>query len=138
MKIFLDTSSLFSLYHQESGTEELEHNIEKITITHIFLSELSKIEFVSSVWKKVRTKEITINLAKRTIGLFEKDFDQFNFVSIDAYIITQAKNLLAEFGIEGLRTLDSIQLSTCIFLSKQVDIFFRLTPFLIILLNERD
>ena len=25
MKIFLDTSSLFKLYHQEEGTEELEH-----------------------------------------------------------------------------------------------------------------
>lgn len=25
MKIFLDTSSLFKLYHQESGTEELEN-----------------------------------------------------------------------------------------------------------------
>ena len=27
MKIFLDTSSLFKLYHKETGTAELEENI---------------------------------------------------------------------------------------------------------------
>ena len=52
MKIFLDTSSLFKLYHQEEGTEELETIFTKVKITHNFLSEISKVEFTSTIWKK--------------------------------------------------------------------------------------
>ena len=39
MKIYLDTSSLFKLYHREADTAELEQNLSVITITSIFLSE---------------------------------------------------------------------------------------------------
>jgi uncharacterized protein len=124
MKIFLDTSSLFKLYHQEAGTEELEHVFEQVKITHIYLSELAKVEFTSTVWKKVRTKEITSGQAETTLDLFESDFEKYNFVVADSLIIEQARNLTTRYGIEGLRTLDSIQLSTCISLAKQVDIFF--------------
>jgi uncharacterized protein len=59
MKIFLDTSSLFKLYHKEAETEDLELVFSMIKITNIFLSEIAKIEFTSTIWKKVRTKEIT-------------------------------------------------------------------------------
>ena len=76
MKIFLDTSSLFKLYHQETGTEELESIFQKFKITHIYLSEISKVEFTSTIWKKVRTKEITIHQANLTASLFESDFEK--------------------------------------------------------------
>ncbi len=45
MNIFLDTSSLFKLYHREFDTPDLEHKLSSITITSIFLSEITKIEF---------------------------------------------------------------------------------------------
>ncbi len=124
MKIFLDTSALFKLYHQETGTEELESIFLKSKVTHIYLSEISKVEFTSTIWKKVRTKEISSDQAKITVELFESDFEKYNFISTDSLIIEQAKNLTTKYGIEGLRTLDSIQLSTCKVLEKQVDIFF--------------
>lgn len=53
MKIFLDTSSLFKLYHEEKGSEELEKLFSQGNITHIYLSELTKVEFTSTIWKKV-------------------------------------------------------------------------------------
>ena len=52
MKIFLDTSSLFKLYHKESGTQELMDFFNKNTIEGIFLAELTEIEFSSVIWKK--------------------------------------------------------------------------------------
>ena len=70
MKIFLDTSSLFKLYHQEIGTEALEKIFEQAKITHLFLSEIAKLEFSSTVWKKVRTKEITPSEALTTVKIF--------------------------------------------------------------------
>lgn len=124
MKIFLDTSSLFKLYHQEAGTDELESVFSQVKVTHIYLSEIAKVEFTSTIWKKVRTKEITNEQAQTTLELFENDFIKYNFVTTDSLIIEQARNLTTTYGIEGLRTLDSIQLSTCISLSNQVDVFF--------------
>jgi len=124
MKIFLDTSALFKLYHQETGTEELEDVFVKSKITHIYLSELSKVEFTSTVWKKVRTQEVTTEQARITILHFENDFEKYSFIATDSLILEQARNLTMKYGIDGLRTLDGIQLSTCILLANQVDIFF--------------
>lgn len=124
MKIFLDTSSLFKLYHQEAGTEELERIFLEAKITHIYLSEITKIEFTSTIWKKVRTKEISIEQAAITLQLFDHDVPKYNFVTFDSLILEQARNLTVKYGVEGLRTLDSIQLSTCISLVKVVDGFY--------------
>ena len=74
--------------------------------------------------EKLRTKEITESEARETLKLFENDFSKYNFVATDSLIIEQARNLTTQYGIEGLRTLDSIQLSTCIELENQVDVFF--------------
>jgi predicted nucleic acid-binding protein len=49
MKIFLDTSLLFKLYHQEADTAELEQIFALGNVTHVFLSELTKVEFASTV-----------------------------------------------------------------------------------------
>jgi uncharacterized protein len=124
MKLFLDTSSLFKLYHQEAGTDEIESVFEKEKVTHIFLSDIAKIEFSSTIWKKVRTKEITTEQAEVTLQLFENDFEKYVFLATDSVVIEQARKLTIKYGLDGLRTLDSIQLSTCISLANQVDIFF--------------
>ena len=123
MKIFFDTSSLFKLYHREAETEELELIFSKVKITNIFLSEISKIEFSSTIWKKVRTKEITEFEAQTTLNLFESDFVKYTFIATDSIIIEQARILSSKYGMKGLRTLDSIQLSTSVSLSQQADIF---------------
>ncbi len=124
MKIFLDTSSLFKLYHEEQGTEELEKVFSEAKITEIYLSEIAKVEFSSTIWKKVRTKEITIEQAEITLSLFESDFAKYNFVPIDSLILERARNLTTKYGIEGLRSLDSIQLSTCIELTNLAEVFY--------------
>ena len=124
MKIFLDTSSLIKLYHREIGTAELELIFSTIKITDIFLSEISKIEFTSTIWKKVRTKEITQSEAQTTLNLFESDFGKYSFVATDSLIIEQARMLCSKHGIQGLRTLDSVQLSTSVSLMQQVDMFY--------------
>jgi predicted nucleic acid-binding protein len=136
MKIFLDTSSLFKLYHQETGTEELESLFLKLKITHIYLSEISKLEFISTIWKKVRTKEISFDQAQITVELFKSDFEKYNFILTDSLILEQAINFTNKYGIEGLRTLDSIQLSTCKLLEKQVDVFFTADKLLNTLLEK--
>lgn len=59
--MFLDTSSLFKLYHREIGTTELESLFSTLKITEVFLSEISKIEFTSAYLEK-STHERNYNL----------------------------------------------------------------------------
>ncbi|MBS1642707.1 MAG: type II toxin-antitoxin system VapC family toxin [Bacteroidetes bacterium] len=123
MKIFLDTSSLSKLYHHEKGTNELEELFTTFSIDAIFLAEITKIEFASAIWKKVRTKEISQQQAKTTVALFESDCLKFSFIATDSLIIEKAQLLITKYGTKGLRTLDSLQLATAISLKQKAEVF---------------
>ena len=124
MKIFLDTSSLFKLYHKESGTEELMDFFNKNVIEAIFLAELTEIELSSVIWKKCRKKEIDETIALKLIEAFEKDSENFNFVSESDEIRKLAKKMIRKYWKEGLRTLDSIQLASVLIIRDKIDFFF--------------
>jgi predicted nucleic acid-binding protein len=123
MTIFVDTSSLYKLYHRENDTELIERVFTGNTISSLYLSEITKIEFYSTSWKKVRQKEITESDARTIINTFEKDLGKYNFIKIGDEIAAQAKNLIEKYGRQGLRTLDSIQLSTAISLMNQCQLY---------------
>ncbi len=123
MKVFLDTCALFKLYHNESGAGEIEKIFIRNKISDIFLSEISKIEFASTVWKKARMKDITDSQAITLLELFENDFSKFTFVQIDHIVVEQSILLISKYGQQGLRTLDSIQLATSVMLKEQVNLF---------------
>ena len=123
MKVFLDTSSLIKLYHKENGTKELQSLFLESKILQIFLSELTKVEFASTIWKKIRTKEVSLDNGIMILNLFQEDLSNYHFIMVDGLLIEQARMLMLSYGIEGLRTLDSIQLSTCVSLKNEVDLF---------------
>jgi len=123
MKIFLDTSSLIKLYNKEADTHIVENIFIQNSVTFIFLSEISKMEFISAIWKKVRTKEIAEEKAEIIIQLFEKSFENYFFIKNDSLVFDHARTLLAKYGKLGLRTLDSIQLSVAVSLINEVDLF---------------
>ena len=123
MKIFLDTSSLFKLYHKEAGTDELMELFTNNKIEAIFIAEISKLEFDSVVWKKFRKAEINEAQVQFIIKSFEKDGEKFLFINDNKRLKSQAKKLLSKYGKEGLRTLDSIQLSSAISVKSKAEIF---------------
>jgi len=123
MKVYLDTCALFKLYHNEQGADEIENIFIQNKVSGLFLSEITKIEFVSTVWKKARMKDITEKKAIALIRLFENDFGKFTFIQVDSIIIEQSKDFILKYGREGLRTLDSIQLATSVMLKVQIDLF---------------
>jgi len=49
MKLFLDTSSLIKLYHNEVGTDVLDKILEYNEIDEIYLSDIAKVEFSSAI-----------------------------------------------------------------------------------------
>ena len=122
MNIFLDTSSLLKLYHNESGTDELIAILSK-NIESIYLSELAILEFRSAIWKKNRVGEIDTDTANVIITCFQQDYAKFQWVLINNEVIQQAQLLLMKYGSRGLRTPDSIQLACALTLKGKAILF---------------
>lgn len=123
MKLFLDTSSLFKLYYAEAGTEIIEDIFINNKVTTVFLSELTKIEFASTVWKSVKTGLISEIQAKSLLQAWDADKANYFFVPVDTPVVDQAKFCIEKYGVQGLRTLDSIQLATAVQVKQTVDLF---------------
>jgi len=122
MNLFLDTSSLLKIYHREQDTDEILKLISQ-DVECIYLSELAKIEFNSAIFQKVRRKEFTESKAIEMITYFEKDFENYIWISVDNQIIEIAKELIKKHGKTGLRTLDSIQLACAVFKQNEIQQF---------------
>lgn len=123
MNIYLDTSSLIKLYHYEEGTDTLDRLLKANNLTGIFLSELAKVEYDSAIWKLCRTKELTHEEVEILISSFETDYSKYNFVSLNSEIVDFSRLLIAKYGLEGLRTLDSLQLASVLKKRDEVEYF---------------
>ena len=81
---------------------------------------MTKLEFASAVWKKVRVKDLTQEQAAFLLEAFESDFQNYSFVQLDTFLLEKANHLLSVYGEKGLRTLDSLQLATAVLLKDQL------------------
>ena len=50
--------------------------------------------------------------ANDIIDSFNDDYNNYTFIDLDAELILSARNLVAKYGLKGLRTLDSFQLAS--------------------------
>ncbi|WP_342083932.1 type II toxin-antitoxin system VapC family toxin [Dyadobacter sp. OTU695] len=123
MRLFLDTSSLIKLYHEEPDSKSVDAVLDSGLVSSIILSDLSRVELLSALWKKRRTGELTDEIVREIIYLFDQDASQYKFVPITEDIIEDACNFLSKYGVIGLRSLDSIQLATAIALKQEADLF---------------
>lgn len=122
MRIYLDTSSLIKLYHTESGTEELDGIFESNQVQEVFVSSLTKVEFNSALWKKVRTKDLIEIEAVEIMASFEADYSNYSFIEVTQEVLLVAKELISKYGLNGLRTLDSIQLASILKVKSKLDL----------------
>ncbi len=123
MRIFLDTSSLIKLYHFEIGTLELDVFFEENSITEICLSELTKIEYDSAIWKKVRVGDLNKTESEALISSFRADYGKYTFINLNTKTVEKSQKLIATYGMEGLRTLDSLQLASALIEQTEIDFF---------------
>ncbi|MBU2447311.1 MAG: type II toxin-antitoxin system VapC family toxin [Bacteroidetes bacterium] len=117
MNLFLDTSAIVKIYHQEKGTEKFTQYLAGIS-EELFLttSDITKIELHSALLKKFREKQIIDKNLAEVFQLFDKDFQKFTIIVVDSFIKNIALYILDSLGIKySLRTLDSLQLASAIF-----------------------
>jgi predicted nucleic acid-binding protein len=122
MNLYIDTSALVKFFHNENGTEKITELIS--SDNSICISELAKLEFFSSLYRKYRAREINDKMLALAIEGFEEQIDKFLIEPIKSIIIKEAELLLKKYGQnEGLRTLDSIHLATFSLISEKNWIF---------------
>jgi len=101
----------------------LDKLFDDFAISKVYLSEIAKVEFDSAIWKKVRTGELIPDEARSLIDSFELDYNKYNFIELDSEIVNNARNLISKHGTKGLRTLDSIQLSSALKVKSELSLF---------------
>lgn len=136
MKLYLDTSSLFKLYHLEPGTEEIDNVFTNNEVSGIFLSEITNVEFISAVFKRVRMKELSMNDAEEIIKLFDDDLIKYTIVPVSSKILEAAKLLIFKYGQDGLRTLDALQFASAIDVKNMVNKYFTADKLLLTLFEK--
>jgi predicted nucleic acid-binding protein len=124
---FLDTSALAKRYHKESGSEYMDRILAQPG-SRSLISHLSIVELESVLAIKTRTGEIDeqgLQIARRR---FRSDIArQRLFVAppVHERHFHSARRLLIQYGVvEGLRTLDALQLAIALDLRQlgQVDV----------------
>lgn len=122
MVIFLDTSSLVKLYYKEADSEAFVQSILS-KASALYLCELSKVEFTSASWKKVRIGDIDQATCEAVLALFEKDFTNYHWIPLDHLLVEKARQIFQKYGSTSLRALDAIQLAGALSLKAQAQAF---------------
>ena len=99
-------------------------------IEHNAPINLSKIEFVSALWRKVRMGDIEKEICLKIIEHFECDKNKYNWIKIGDEIIETAISLLGKYGLNKLKSLDAIQFASALSVKNKADIFFTNDTFL--------
>lgn len=118
MNIFIDTSALIKRYVNEIGSDTIDSLLSKTDI--IYVSIITEIESFSTLRRLLYDKQITKREFLQLSKEIEKDFQFFTIIDFDESVIFLAKSLIMK---HGLKTLDSIQLSSAILIKDSIDYF---------------
>ena len=124
MRIFLDTSSLFKIYHQEEGSDELLMFLDSTEIEEIYISEISLVEFKSIIYRRVRMGEFSEEFGSELLNTFESTSHIYELIELNREIVEIAKKMFDVYGLRGLKTLDAIQFASAIKVKKEISKFF--------------
>ena len=111
MKLFLDTSALVKFFHVEQGSAEVEALVNDKK-NEIWISELTRIEFLSAIHRKFREKLLTESELSVAINGFNEQLKNFHVEPIGIDVTERAEKLFRDIAkFFPLRTLDAIQLA---------------------------
>ena len=118
MNIFCDTSALIKKYIAETGSDKFEKILRKAET--LLVSAITEIETISTFKRLLMEKAIDEHEYNVVCGDFEMDYQYFTVISFDGEI---AKNAIRAIESYQLKTLDSIQLGTAVYVKDEIDYF---------------
>lgn len=113
MTVVLDSSALVKRY-----ADELHHDVVRDIDEEVVVSDVSRVEVPSALWRKHRQRELTDQRVGVLISLFEEDWSSiatgepaFSTIAISADVLQSA---VVHVGRHGLKSLDAIHLATAL------------------------
>ena len=112
MQFFFDTSAVVKLYHQETGSDRV-FPLYRDGV-QIIISEISKVELISTLHKKFRTNEITAQTLEAVRDRFLADCaGRFVVIHMASFIVDAAQDFLERHGRSNhIFSLDALQIAT--------------------------
>jgi predicted nucleic acid-binding protein len=126
VNLFLDTSGLIKIYHQERGSDKLHAFLREHSANlAIVISDLGVVEFHSAILRLERMKELEATEGKRVRSLFRSDVDKLRIQKTDEHTMTEAIALLENVAeTQPLKTLDALQVASALLFHNQSTIDF--------------
>jgi predicted nucleic acid-binding protein len=118
MILFFDTSALIKRYISEPGSPKVDELFS--TAEDIIVSPITKIEVYSTIKRLLTTEVISTEDYEKIKSNFNHDFKQFTVLSLTRRIERKAITLIET---HQLKTLDSIQLASCLSCKKSLSGF---------------
>ena len=106
MTVFADSSAIVKRYADE------EHSSVVRTIDVMVVSALARVEVVAALWRKTRTKELSVEFAATLAAEFTADWaapEVYVAVAVTEAIVEDATRQVAR---HGLRAYDGVQLAS--------------------------
>lgn len=107
MRLFIDTSSLFKKYVDESGSEDFERLLSKVS--EIAVSPVTWVEMNAAVERCLRTGALSAERAGWLRAEIKKDFSYFYSVVWNENLEQKAVQLIRR---HALKTMDAVQLAS--------------------------
>lgn len=133
MTVFLDTSALVRLYHQEEYINELKAYLNSEPVFQIVLSQIAPIEFASAIRRKERStqpgNQITRGAADAILqDFFSRHLSKYDLIPFEDRDMQECTNLINQSNnfsgkASGLRALDAIQLNAALKSKEYYDVF---------------
>lgn len=117
MKIYLDTSALIKNYIEESGSDAITNIMHEAD--NIYVSYITRIECISTFRRILRENNITAAEYKELKDELLHDVKYFTEIE-NKTAFDNCEEVIDKYQ---LKTLDSIQLSSAIYIKDDLDIF---------------
>jgi uncharacterized protein len=114
---FFDSSALVKRYAMEVGTSWVKTITDPVATNSIYIAEVTLVEVVAAITKRLRMRNITTTDAGTAILQFRYDFDnQYLIIGMTSKMIIDASALPETYQ---LRAYDAIQLATALEVNTQ-------------------
>ena len=117
MTIYLDTSALIKNYIEESGSDSITKMMYEAD--KIYVSYITRIECISTFRRILHEENITEEEYKRLKNELLYDFKYYTEIETKK-ALDNCENVIDKYQ---LKTLDSIQLSSAMYIKNELDIF---------------
>lgn len=115
--LFFDSSALVKRYVKESGTKRVSRLVRPSSHHRLYLAEITGIEVISALTKRVRVGSVTQAVANKAISRFVGEFSNYYIlVEINLSLIQNAMKLAQSHPLRGY---DAVQLAAALHVNSE-------------------